>query len=271
MRAFLFFWIITLPVFALTNHQEAESIERLSEIAATLSDEVAGAGTVGCDSMTLSMQNPELAAENIRQENAERTLRVGYLSTCLRNRTIRNNVWRDVMEIQPVLCTTRRNQRVHYKIGRQNGHIRIQVPLNFRWNGEARNETRGRRMLTDALSCAQNFYGQYGISVSVLNDPNPANPVVAFTDNIGRSNTGSFQLGENHNHNACTMVVHEIGHWMGLPDRYANQTCTPNPGVVSGSSDVMNNGGVYPPEVMHLNAIDLRTILSPLCEGRMIR
>ncbi len=271
MRTFLIFCFITLPAFALTNHQEAETIERLSEIAATLNDEVESSGTAGCDPTALSMQNPELAAENTRVENAERNLRVGYLSTCLRNRTIRNNVWRDVMHIQPVLCTTRRNQRVHYKIGRQNGRIRIQVPLNFRWNGEAANETRGRRQLRDALACAQNFYGQYGINVTVQNNPNPANPVVAFTNTVGRSNTGSFHLGENHNHNACTMVVHEIGHWMGLPDRYANQSCTPNPGVVAGSSDIMNNGGVYPPEDMHLNAIDLRTILSPLCEGRMVR
>lgn len=255
----------------MTNHEEPESLERLTEIAGTLNEEVENAGTPGCDTMALSMQNPELAAENTRQENAERSLRVGYLSTCLRNRTIRNNVWRDVMHIQPVLCAGNRNQRVHYKIGRQNGRIRVQVPLNFRWNGDAANEARGRRQLRDALSCAQNFFSQYGVSVDVQNNPNPANPVVAFNTTIGRSNTGSFFLGENHNHNACTMVVHEIGHWMGLPDRYANQTCTPNPGVVSGSSDVMNNGGVYPPDTLHLNAIDFRTILSPLCEGRMIR
>ncbi len=271
MRTFLFLLVISAPALALTNHPPAESLERLAEIAATLNDEVATAGTVDCDSTALSMQNPEIAQMTTRVERSERSLRVGYLATCQANRSVRSSVWKNVMQVVPFLCTQPLRQRVHYRIGRQNGRIRIQVPLNFRWNGEARNEQRGRQQLREAISCAQSFYSRYGISVAVLNDPNPANPVVSFSNSLGKSNTSNFQLGENSNHNACSMVAHEVGHWMGLPDRYVSPSCQANPGVIRDGGDIMNNGGVYSSEDLHLNAIDFRTILSPLCEGRLVR
>ncbi len=271
MKKFLFLFIISAPVFAMTNHPPAESLERLAEIAATLNDEVETAGTVDCETTALSMQNPEIAQMTTRVERSERSLRVGYLNTCQNNRSIQNNTWRNVMQIVPFLCAQPMRQRVHYKIGRQNGRIRVQVPLNFRWSGEARGEQRGRQQLRSAISCAQNFYSRYGISVAIINDPNPANPVVSFNSAVGRSNTSNFQLGENSNHNACSMVAHEAGHWMGLPDRYVSPSCTANPGVIREGADIMNNGGVYSSEDLHLNAIDFRTILSPLCEGRLVR
>ncbi|MES2526998.1 MAG: hypothetical protein V4598_07910 [Bdellovibrionota bacterium] len=271
MRVFLFFLIISAPAFAMTNHHEAESFERLAEIATTLNDEVEAAGTVDCDSTPLSMREPEIARMSTQVERSERTLRVGYLSTCQNNRTIRNNVWKNVMTVVPFLCVRPLRQRVHYRIGRQNGRIKIEVPLNFRWSGEAGGEVLGRRRLREAITCAQNFYGRYGISVSVINNSAPTNPVVSYSTSIGKSDTSNFHLGENGNHNACSMVAHEVGHWMGLPDRYNSQACPPSPGVQREGGDIMNNGGVYEQEDLHLNAIDFRTILSPLCEGRLVR
>lgn len=269
MKVFiLLFLFLSFSATATVNDPDTPDLHSIVSLAQGLDAVVESSGQVDCDhdEAWVSLRNQQTLPGQVNDRDLPMIR--GLLRTCLNNRRIRDNVWRDVYQPWRILCTAPngyKNHRRHYQIGRQNGRIRVRIPINFVLAPGERDAAGARRKLERAKSCASRFYARYGLSVEIENENSPSVPRVLYSGEVGRSNTSSIHLGEDATHNSCTMMVHEMGHYMGLQDRYARMDeCPARPGIMP-ADDVMNNGGVYPPEMLMLNAIDFSTIIQPLC------
>ncbi len=264
---YLFFFLFSFSAFALVNVPDEPNLDSVARFAQNLNSVVNRSGQFSCEEADA---NDNLAAlGGVRIPEVDRPLIGVLLRRCLQNRSIRDNVWHRVNSVTPMLCTApngHKRIRRYYQLGRQNGHIRIRVPIRFTWvpGVSQGNRENALRKLAEASRCASNFYLRFGLRVSIENVTDVNAPKTIISETVGRSSTAHVYLGEDQNRNACTMMVHEMGHFMGLPDRYVDAACPARIGIMP-RSDVMNNGGVYPPELMTLNLLDFNRIIEPLC------
>ncbi len=264
---YLFFILMSFSAFALVNVPDEPEINGIARFAQGLNSLVAGSGLMACDVSEANVNVP--GSGRVQIAEGDRPMIRALLNQCLRNRSVRDNHWTNVNGHTPVLCTAPngfKRMKRYYQVGRQNGMIRVRVPIRFTWvpGVSQGNRESAFRKLTAASRCAQNFYLRFGLHVSIDNVTDATAPVTIVSETLGRSSTAHVYMGENENHNACTMMAHEMGHFMGLPDRYVDAVCPARTGLMP-SSDLMNNGGVYPPEMMTLNLLDFHRIIEPLC------
>lgn len=265
----LYFLLLSLPVFGMVNVPEEPDLLSAVNLAQSLGSVVSESGQLSCDESGIR-EGTDVPSRPSPGDRRDGPMIRALLRQCLQKRSIRDNVWHRENGLTPVLCTAPngyKRMKRYYQIGRQNAQIRVRVPIRFTWVPGVSQGSRERayRKLAVASRCASDFYRRFGLHVSIENVTDATAPVTIISETLGRSSTAHIYMGENENHNACTMMVHEMGHFMGLPDRYADRNC-PARNTLMGWDDVMNNGGVYPPELLTLNLIDFHSIIRPLCD-----
>ena len=168
---------------------------------------------------------------------------------------------------------------VKYRVRRLNGRVQVSLSLYMEYAGDPRNRERTITILKSILPCVMDLYKRNGIDLDLsakidtgISDLKNADARVKIWDSFDRSSSNDWSIieqgGPNTNNSRCGMIGHEVGHLLGLPDRYVDPDCKGRP-----SSDIgpvgalMNSGGYTPVDFSILLPADIRIIAAPLCTG----
>lgn len=107
----------------------------------------------------------------------------------------------------------------NYSLFKRDGEIHINQKIHFM------GEERLKPKLEPCLKQAKSFYSSHGLNYEIekLSSSDEADFSVQLIPGEGRSNAVEWYEGDIVN---CSVVIHEIGHLLGLPDEYHEEfTC----------------------------------------------
>lgn len=180
------------------------------------------------------------------------------------------------------LCTANppsyTDSSVNYWISRKESGIVIDLPIMVKYRGTEESREKVSQRIPEVEKCVEDFYHKNGITLNLTlteGDPSSAKAYgysfVRIWDNYGRDNSANWAVLQDQNgylsvKQACSLWAHEVGHLLGLPDRYADPSCPDRPGLENSQADrndIMAKTGADPYE-QTLSDDDVAIILKPL-------
>ena len=178
------------------------------------------------------------------------------------------------------LITPLVNKNTNYRIRKLNGtfEIKMKFLLNFEGNPADRDEVESK--IANGRSCVEQFYWRHGIKLNLefsfdsdswseWATSDVANVKISKYSKVINSAHWSLISGSNNNEEIsplglCGTMVHEIGHRMGLPDRYYDAN-VPDREIVKDDIAVMNSGN-WAIQQAYFTDDDLRLLTDPICK-----
>lgn len=216
---------------------------------------------------------------NQRQANLTAASYIGqrdpYISKCMAkpgNRSV------SVARTSSDLCRlpdSRRGTSVRYKLRNDRDAITLEMKLNLSYVGDAANKAESQKRINQARTCVEQFYSRFGINMVLSFDTNSNyrssghHKEIDLHDRFPRANASHWAthhtVGRDMDERSvCALIVHEMGHNLGLPDTYADPDCPDRPMVLP-YPNVMSNSH-YSPDDLEFNDNQIKSILGPLCD-----
>lgn len=231
--------------------------------------------TNSCDLAT------SLAVENIDSTQST-TKQDSQIDRCLKNPAIPEGKWTNVLSTLYDLCEKRswwfdgiNQNKVAYKLRKNNGKIEALMSIDFHYKGESKNRTEVLGRLKIAQNCVQKLFARFGINLILDFNVDPSSNKkkylelkVNLWDKYSRTSSNNWAILVNgirqlSKDQLCGNIAHEVGHYFGLPDRYVDAEC---PDREEGPADsLMRFGGMLRSETIMLHPNDIAIIINPLC------
>ncbi|MGK5087200.1 hypothetical protein WDW86_06545 [Bdellovibrionota bacterium FG-2] len=203
----------------------------------------------------------------------------------------RNTKWKTISYRVRHLCKTNqwwqqndyRGSDVDYKIRASKNRIELSVDLAFRYKGKPENRAVVTQRLQAVELCVAQFYARFGLHLTPNFRVDPEQQTLPLSllekseislwdeyDRAGSANwpllrSNGFEISEDQ---ACLIATHELGHKLGLPDRYSESKCPDRerPREPTESEDSIMGAGIWSrTDEKVLYPDDLEIILSPIC------
>ncbi len=213
------------------------------------------------------------------------------LTRCLANPSPANSKWKTISYRARHLC--KKNQwwqqdsymgsDVDYLIRAYKNQIQINMDVPFRYRGKPENRVEVIQRLQKVELCVSEFYARFGLHLSPtfrIDSEAESLPLSLLAkkeiqlwdeyDRAGSSNwplirSNGFDISEEQ---ACLIATHELGHRLGLPERYKESRCPDRvkPREESESEDSIMGAGIWSRvDEKVLYPDDLEIILDPIC------
>ncbi len=200
------------------------------------------------------------------------------LNRCLKDPAVTERRWKGVSYVASQLCkkpNTMEATPAAYRIRKQDGKIQVAMTVIFDYKGGMNNLPGVLRRLGSVRDCISRFYARFGINLELdfntnpgVSSPKSGDLHVDLWDKYPRYNSANWAMIETcgvslTEDQACGAYAHELGHLLGLPDRYVEPNC---PDRELGPHDsVMRAGGWNGSKSVRLYPNDIAIILEPLC------
>lgn len=231
-------------------------------------------------------QNPETLVQVYKME--DRDIRPFFqklnpdIQSCLSNSAVPSGTSVQINEEMTQLC---RKPDLYY--GAQSAYLltksedALEIDMKFQFTYQGRPENRSASMenLESALRCTERFFAENGLllRLSRLPEGQPVNTAAGelavnihdYAPGDDADNWAMIGMMEgypNTPETICLMVAHEVGHHLGLPDRYETRSCPDRAEVTQNREDVMNFGVNSVHRLgRFIGREDVRKIIAPVC------
>ena len=262
-----------------------QNIESMLELSSSLTrPNIAGNSCCSPDVIIPNKDRLSLWSKNatpLDRKSVAYGTRNTYIAQCIR--TVNNGVSRDLNRRINYRCNeatnTPQSVSARYNLSMESGAPTVRINLYFDYEGNNRSEA--YRKLRDTMPCVQDFYARHGIRLFVnISAEHPSHPIynwvawsmsdhaIDLTDHVDRANRREWSTQSASNpamnaSNRCALYAHELGHLLGLGDRYPKDSCPDR--IIGARNELMRGGSGSRIENMILTPRDIRQILSPMC------
>ena len=209
---------------------------------------------------------------------------------CLANKSVPENRKAYVTYQSNYMCKKRTRQaskrfsdRVSYSLVKANNQIQIKMAVFFDYKGAPKNREKVLSRVHRAKICVEKFYKRFGLTLSLdfkiasggidpvgWTELATSNAVINLWDTTKRSNSENYGILNDCGYpvsedSVCSLMAHELGHTLGLPDTYADSDCPSRTGITA-PSNIMNSGGFGSVASFHLNTEQVSRMIAPLCD-----
>lgn len=168
-----------------------------------------------------------------------------------------------------------------FTVSKLNGQIVIAMDLFFKYKGDPKNRTTVLARLGRVKSCMAKFYQRFGLKLDLdfkvdtgWSDWASSDIALNLWDKYDRANSANWIMTNtmlNGSHidltdaTACGIASHELGHLLGLNDRYVDSQCPDR--KLGPPDDIMRASGWTGLASERLYPDQLQSIIRPLCGG----
>lgn len=203
--------------------------------------------------------------------------KINQIKECLIDKAIPENVRIDVTVKSKEFCSfiplEFRGVKSFYELSKSEHGLIIRLRPKFTFVGPPKIVSSAKGQLQAALDCAKRFYRTQGFLLNVIpshiqSSKNPEIKISSFALNrrgelvapLGlRSDAGNFIFTFEQDKD-CGMMIHELAHHFGLPDKYPDEMC-PGRKISENLHDIMRS----PRLGKYVSPRDIAKIIKPLC------
>ncbi|MBL8032412.1 MAG: hypothetical protein JNJ69_01840 [Leptospiraceae bacterium] len=167
-----------------------------------------------------------------------------------------------------------RGIKANYRIYRIGGQMQVELDRRLVYRGARKNYDLVKQRLDQVQTCVRNIYANQGISLHFhyrIDDSfslSSSDEKIHIYDEYGRNDATNWGIlategSRDTPEQVCTMIAHELGHHLGLYDRYPDSACPARPRE-NAPLDLMISSQ-RPAELLRINDQEIRQILEPLC------